>query len=533
MFLIKYKNRITFIFLVISLIFIKESNFIFYDINQSPDFAEYFTYFTHFSNTEIFTLREHGLLYYYIHYISFFFQYGEVPNNSFLIHKVIQQNNFYIYIFGLMGYYKLLKYLKFRQNSIYLTFIFVNIFPISIIQRIVLKPELLAFALLPWILFCIEKYRAERNIVYLYLSLPILISCLTLKGNVLVIVSIYILLTNIQTLVSIPRKHLVVLLVFFGVVFSLITIENNLANNKTLLEVQSGATLDEKYNNKAPFNIIYKTNLYKLITSPVKHDHANSFIGITLLETSGDYFDLYWDNDCCNYFKNRRDFLLFEIDEKIVPPKIDFTNKTITIFIQGETDIYLYERIGVFVSLAFFYFLIRETFRDKKGRKFYVGIYIGMALLLLHTIFGVPVNNFDPNIGDTFKPHYYSFVFLLSTIFLTIRLIQENKGGKYFLILFSLFTIINIGLLKNITPDFSNKVEPYLEYSSLCNLNQIVYESIFDIESLECVSENKKYIENIKNYKNFSFKPFNLIILISTIMSIFKLSNFRIYKPRS
>ena len=98
----------------------------------------------------------------------------------------------------------------------------------------------------------------------------------------------------------------------------------------------------------------------------MKHDHANSFIGITLLETSGDYFDLYWDNDCCNYFKNRRDFLLFEIDERIVPPKIDFRNKTITIFIQGETDIYLYERIGVFVSLAFFYFLIRETFRDKK-----------------------------------------------------------------------------------------------------------------------------------------------------------------------
>ena len=47
-------------------------------------------------------------------------------------------------------------------------------------------------------MYCIEKYRAERNITYLYLSLPILISCLTLKGNVLVIVSIYILLTNIQ-----------------------------------------------------------------------------------------------------------------------------------------------------------------------------------------------------------------------------------------------------------------------------------------------------------------------------------------------
>lgn len=146
---------------------------------------------------------------------------------------------------------------------------------------------------------------------------------------------------------------------------------------------------------------------------------------------------------------------------------------------------------------------------------------------------GVPVNNFDPNIGDTFKPHYYSFVFLLSTIFLTIRLVQENKGGKYFLILFSLFTIFNIGLLKNITPDFSDKIEPYLEYSSLCSINQIAYESIFNIDSLDCALENKNYIENIKNYKNFSFKPFNLFILISTLISIFRLSNFRIYKSKS
>ena len=48
--------------LQISLIFIKESNFIFYDINQSPDFAEYFTYFTHFSNSEINNLKESNFI---------------------------------------------------------------------------------------------------------------------------------------------------------------------------------------------------------------------------------------------------------------------------------------------------------------------------------------------------------------------------------------------------------------------------------------------------------------------------------------
>jgi hypothetical protein len=55
----------------------------------------------------------------------------------------------------------------------------------------------------------------------------------------------------------------------------------------------------------------------------------------------------------------------------------------------------------------------------------------------------------------------------------------------------------------------------------------------FNIDSLDCALENKNYIENIKNYKNFSFKPFNLFILISTLISIFRLSNFRIYKSKS
>ena len=60
---------------------------------------------------------------------------------------------------------------------------------------------------------------------------------------------------------------------------------------------------------KPPKSIIYNIDLYELVSNPNKHNHADSFIGITLLETTGDYFDLYWDNDSTNYFKNRRDSL--------------------------------------------------------------------------------------------------------------------------------------------------------------------------------------------------------------------------------
>ena len=51
--------------------------------------------------------------------------------------------------------------------------------------------------------------------------------------------------------------------------------------------------------------------MYGLLSSPIKHNHADSFIGITLLETNGDYFDLYWDNDASEFFKNEKKYLLF------------------------------------------------------------------------------------------------------------------------------------------------------------------------------------------------------------------------------
>ena len=90
--------------------------------------------------------------------------------------------------------------------------------------------------------------------------------------------------------------------------FSSLSLENNNANGKSILDIQSGSAIEKNYDFKAPKSIIYKTDLYNLISSPIKHDHADSFIGITLLETNGDYFDLYWDNDATEFFKNRKKY---------------------------------------------------------------------------------------------------------------------------------------------------------------------------------------------------------------------------------
>ena len=125
-------------------------------------------------------------------------------------------------------------------------------------------------------------------------------------------------------------------ILFFG-----ITLENNEVNGKNLFELQSGATREIKYDFKAPVKILYNTDLYELFTSPVKHKHAESFLAITLLETNGDYFDLYWDNDATQYFKSRQKIFTFEQSNELKPPRIDVENQTITIFQQDLlTSIY-------------------------------------------------------------------------------------------------------------------------------------------------------------------------------------------------
>ena len=149
------------IFLIVSVLVIKELNLLFYNTLDSPDFNKYIVYLQHFFDGQI-TNKEHGLMYYYIHSLNYSIFYSDLNNFEFFIHRSIQNVNFYIYIIGLIGYYFLLQYLNFSNKTIFATFIFINFFPPSISMRLVFKPEILAFALLPWIIFALEKFLKSK-----------------------------------------------------------------------------------------------------------------------------------------------------------------------------------------------------------------------------------------------------------------------------------------------------------------------------------------------------------------------------------
>ena len=231
--------------------------------------------------------------------------------------------------------------------------------------------------------------------------------------------------------------------------FITLSLENNSANGKTILDIQSGSAIEENYNFKAPRSIVYKTDMYGLISSPIKHNHADSFIGITLLEISGDYFDLYWDNNATEFFKNRKKIFTFVQSNEIKKPELDKTSSSVIIYQQRMTDVYLYETIGLLLSIFLFYFLIIEALKKSVFRKFLLASFLGMAVLLFHSITGVPKNNFDPLVGDTFKPLYYSFVLIFSFAILVAVLLSKKQRRIIYLGIYCSLIVFILGFPKS------------------------------------------------------------------------------------
>lgn len=519
---LNYSNeKLFYLFFILSLIWLKEINYLFYDINESPDFKKYFVYFEHFFSNNP-TNHEHGLTYYYLQSVHLNTFFSNQSNLELALHKSVSDVNFYLFVIGLVGIYKLFKFFKFSNNSIALTLLFLNFFPPAISLRLVYKPEILAFSLFPWIIYLLEKFKKTQQKSYLLMAIPLVVTTVTLKGNILVIVCLYLLISNYKVFLLLKVSSIMSLTLFLVLLFSVVTIENNRSNGKNILDIQSGASLESNYDFKAPKSIIYKTNLYKLFSSPVKHTHADSFIAITLLETSGDYFDLYWDNDATQYFKSRLKIFNFEQSNEIKFPKIDRENKTIIIYQQRSTDIYIYETLALILSLILFITLLGALIIAPEYRVYLVAVFLGMAVILVHAITGYPKNNFDPLVGDTFKPLYYSFTLLFSFSF-AIVLSFEKKIFKFrHLLVYCLLIVFILGFPKKDFSEIDVAFIQKIEHSTFCEIEKNIYiDKSLDL-NLTCHPKYKNI--NIDHFYNnkINHKPVNLVlILVSSIVLLF------------
>ena len=132
-------------------------------------------------------------------FIDFYEQFYLADKWEFIYSSAIQMGNFTLYLVGLTGLFKFLKLKNISTHKIFLSFSFLNLFPPLFGGRLIMKPEILAFALIPWVIFGIAKYLRDKKLFYLLSTTPLLALIATSKGTVFVITSLHYCLFFIRT----------------------------------------------------------------------------------------------------------------------------------------------------------------------------------------------------------------------------------------------------------------------------------------------------------------------------------------------
>ena len=159
-----------------------------------------------------------------------------------------------------------------------------------------------------------------------------------------------------------------------------------------------------------------------------------------------------------------------------------------------------------------------------------------MAILLFHSITGIPKNNFDPLVGDTFKPLYYSFVMIFSFAFLIICYLKNRTSGFLFVFIYVLIITFLMGFPKNYDYEVQVDLVPKIQNSLFCDFERNYYLSNSDFENLNCkakVQENLNSYEEVGVLAMIFGKPINfLFLMINFISGAYLVLEKRIFKKR-
>ena len=127
-----------------------------------------------------------GVFYYFLIAKRLLSKIDFVNNNNLemILNSAIQEVNFAFFIIGLVGFFFLLKLKQYKTESILASLIILVAFPQSVYLRSVMKPEIIAFAFIPWLLILLEKFIVDRKIKNLFYALPFLSLIINSKASV-------------------------------------------------------------------------------------------------------------------------------------------------------------------------------------------------------------------------------------------------------------------------------------------------------------------------------------------------------------
>ncbi len=445
-------NYRTILFLT-SLFFVFTSINLFYLSSEAPDYIFYKDYFDYFFRETPSTGRENGLLYFFLVSCAVKLQEFNITPATELhyISNSVNVVNFSLYVIGLIGLFRLLIAKNFHKNNIIIAFSILNFMPFTIKLLSTMKPEILAFAILPWTLFCIEMFLKSKNFNYIFWSIFPNILLLSTKNSIIATVGaiyLFTVLNNFKTFYN--KKFLKFVLIFF-VFYSLLLYEDYQSNGYLILNhIPEGGALLIPTENQVKLSFIYNVNFADIIQKPYRHNHANSFIGIALLDLFGDYFQ--W------YSNNTRSLYMFD----------NYTVKGFWYF--GNVK----ELVGLFLGILSYIFIFKYISKNKDLR-FYFALPFFSFLVFLLNIF-INRDYFETSRASLFKSHYYSYLFVITFAFLLVCILKWRNILKFiFLILLVLSSFYLYGFFKTSYTNTLDYLSVKNNVSQFCNTNKLIF----------------------------------------------------------
>ena len=460
------RNSLSLITFLTSLILSHSIGEIFYNSIDGTDFYRYFRYIEYFMGEIEAPTREQGLFYFWI--ISLFIKFSQnfyvSENWEYIYSTAIQLGNFAFYLVGILGLICLLRSRKVAWEKIFLVLSVLNFFPPLFGGRLIMKPEILAFAFLPWIILAIDNYLEKQNYFSLIYASLLLSIIATSKGTVALITFVSLGILYFSKIKLFKIKNIVIPGFVFLLSFYFLYSENVSVNTISFFTHEEQGS----YLFKASPSFLYTINFADLYTNPYRNTHANSLIGITLIDLFNDYFNRYWEH-----------------------PRSIFVVDRVNLF-----DFLTHPRRNISVILSILFVI--SSFWKINRFKF---IYLVGIIVLTFTSLGLFGLHFNPEKGDTVKTHYYFFLLAISFIFILLDLFKSKNFWMNYAKAVSLIAVFLFifGFPKNYTENSQIAILEKIPTTISCNYVKPYFNTIFSVD-IQCLDQEMAICGNLENY---------------------------------
>ena len=422
---------------------------LFYLSIEAPDFIFYRDYFDYFFGNIDTTGRENGLLYFYLVSLAVSTQeYLITPlTENHIISNSIQLINFLLYSIGLIGLFKLAVYKKYSRENIFIVFATINFLPFTINMIVTMKPEVIAFSILPWCFLSIEKYIETNNIKYLYYIIFPNLILLSTKATIIAVVALVYLCIFYRNYQIFMNFNIMKLSILFSFLTFLILNENYEANGYFIFDHSPGGGGEIiPLEDRVKLDFLYNINFIDLIQKPYRHYHANSLVGLILLDTFGDYFQWYANNSRTLFY-------------------IDRVNHTGFWYFGNVREI-----VALMLSLIFYFYIFFIASR-KRELKIYLLLPLASIFIFCLLVF-IRAEYFDTSRAELFKTHYYSYLLIISFTFMFLNTVKDDIFKKVLLSCVIITVSLYLhGFPKNNFDDTKTYLAVKNTVSQLCELN--------------------------------------------------------------